>query len=362
MAEPLSPPRSCDRHLTERVVEVVRRHWNAPRKVERYSRPPKEKVEELARAALDTMLTRQYRVGPLPPPEVYDQLLLKVRKKVRKGRPIRIVLGYGPMKNQNAVPYSRADWAEFFALCHLVNWHNKVQAVYPPGLEIRIIFDDSTIRMANRGDPKLMRSYMNSVAEMIQALGFGSIFLRTFRQSTLAWGMYLGLWQFADWMVRRWERDPANKAQLEKMNEYARRNVVVPPGLSAEEREKYILEASHRYRVYWEALQWSLFTKGNFRIIAMYLDGSQHHIRETCALHLTTLDKGQITQPWQGQGCLMDNGHGKLEPFVLTAGRQACHRLQTVTGLNLVPLPGFDSIQIATRIPSEGPPRSPGPE
>jgi len=35
---------------------------------------------------------------------------------------------------------SYKEWkqsAEFFALCHLVAWHNKVQRVYAPGLQVQ---------------------------------------------------------------------------------------------------------------------------------------------------------------------------------------------------------------------------------
>jgi hypothetical protein len=156
------------------------------------------------------MLTRPFRVGPLPPPQVYDQLLDRVRRCVGRGRPIGVTVGYGPLKNQNAVPYSRADWAEFFALCHLVAWHNKVQAAYPPGLSIQIVFDDSTLVLANRADKGLMKSYMGSIVELIQALGFGQLFPRPFAQSSFAWLFHFGFYQLARWRVRRWERDPSH--------------------------------------------------------------------------------------------------------------------------------------------------------
>lgn len=338
--------------LRERVCEVIRKHWVKPSPGQRLL-VPRDQVDAVARKVLDTMLTRQYRVGPLPPPEIYEQLLERVRLKVRKGQRIRVVIGYGPLKNQNAVSYSRADWAEFFALCHLVSWHNKVQAVYPPGMEFRIIFDDSTLSMANRADKRLMKSYMASLPELTRALGYESLFLRPNRQSYLSWLFHFGLYQLAWWRVRQWERDPANQQQLDRMVEYARRNVVVPPGLKPDEQEAFIRRASHRYRVYWEALQLSGATNWRFRIVAMYLDGTQHHIRQQVALHLTTLDKGQITQPWQGEGALLDNGHGKLEPFVLTAGRRKTHRLETIEGLNLIPMPGFERISIATKASDE---------
>jgi hypothetical protein len=351
--------------LRERAREVLRRHWVQPLPPEPLSPPSSDKVEELARASLDTLLTRQFRVGPLPPPEVYAQFLERLRRFVRQGKPIRVRIGYGPLKNQNAVSYSRADWAEFFALCHLVAWHNKVRRIYPPGLQIQIIFDDNTILRANRADTGLMRSYMASVADLTRALGFDRLFLPPLAQSGFAWMLHLGVYQRAAWRVRRWERDPANREQLERMDEFARRNLVLSAGLPPEEQQRRIREASHRFRVSWEAMD-MLLVNGRgapiFRmllnaldflgltdtrgfLLALYLDGSQHHHPET-TLHLTSLDKGQVTQPWQGEGVLLDNGRQKLEPFVLTAGRRPHHAAQTVEGIDLVPRPGFERIAV----------------
>jgi hypothetical protein len=155
-----------DAILDERVGEVVRRHWVRPHAAEPLdlgapSRPrsPSERIEKLARTALDTLLTRQFRVGPLPSAEMYEQFLAPIRRFVRKGKPIRFLVGYGPLKNPNAVPSSRADWAEFFALCHLAAWHNKVHHVYPPGLQVQIVFDDGR---AGSRDARLSTSSVNS--------------------------------------------------------------------------------------------------------------------------------------------------------------------------------------------------------
>jgi hypothetical protein len=346
-----SPPLET---LRERVQEVIQRHWVTPRPSQLQEPRSIAASDEPARAALDTMLTRQFRVGPLPPQPVYDGLLERIRRCVCRGQPIRVTVGYGPLKNQNGVSYSRADWAEFFALCHLVAWHNKVQAVYPPGLSIRIVYDDSTLVVANRADRGLMQSYMSSIGSLIEALGFDNVFAPPFGQSSFAWLFHFGLYPFAGWIVRRWERNPANFEHLERMTESARRNIGLPSGLSDEQREKAIRAAGHRYRVYWTALQLSGLSNSKSRLIAMYLDGSQHHIRQPVALHLTTLDKGQVTQPWQGEGALLDNGHRKLEPFVLTAGRRRRHRTQTLDGLKLVPHSGFEQITVAWPSAEEG--------
>jgi hypothetical protein len=107
-----------DELLHARVAEVVRRHWVRPHAAEPLdlsapSRPrwPSERIEKLARTVLDTLLTRQFRVGPLPSAEMYEQFLAPIRRFVRKGKPIRILVGYGPLKNPNAVSYSRSTTA-----------------------------------------------------------------------------------------------------------------------------------------------------------------------------------------------------------------------------------------------------------
>jgi len=333
--------------LRDIVLDRLRRHWIRPLSGHSPGSLRQESVEKLSRAVLDTMLTRQFRVGPLPPPRVYAELLERVRRCVCRGRPVAITVGYGPLKNQNAISYSRADWAEFFSLCHLVAWHNKVQAAYSPGLMIDIVFDDTTLAMANDADKHLMRFYQSSIVKLIQVLKYERILRATMRHSHFAWLFHFGLYQLARWQVWRWECDPANQVQLERMNHFARRNLFLPDHLTAVEQEKRVRRASHRYRVYWQALQSSGLTRGKSRLIAMYLDGSQHHIRQDVAFHLTSLDKGNVTQPWQGAGVLEDNGHGALTPLVLTAERRRRSTTRLVENLNLINCPGFDSILVA---------------
>jgi hypothetical protein len=345
--------------------EVLRRHWVQPHAAEPLAPPAPERVEQLARAALDVMLTRQFRVGPLPSPERYEQFLALVRRFVRKGKPIRVTVGYGPLKNPNAVAHSRADWAEFFALCHLASWHNKVQRVYAPGLQFRIYFDDETLLLSNFADKSLMRSYMSSIAGLIRVLGYQTLFLPPARITNFAWFLRFGpyqlfrfaLIQIAERRVRSWERDPANGEQIERMKEYARRNVVVPAHLGAEAQERFVEHASHRFRVCWDALRMGAqIFPDRKRLLALYLDGSQHHRQQT-ALHLTSVDKGQMTQPWQGEGVLLDNGRRKLEPFVLTSGRRSRYQVRVIDGLDVVAAAGFDRIAVVSSRTEETEPR-----
>jgi hypothetical protein len=350
------PPSMQPEVLADRVPAELRRIWVKPRFAEQPAPVPPDKVEEISRAVLDAMLTRPYRVGPLPAKEIYEALLHRVRFGVQRNKPVFVSLGYGPLKNQNAVPYSRADWAEFFALCHLVTWHNKVQAIYAPGLHFRIYFDDATLSMANKADKGLMKSYIQSITELTSVLGFERLFMKPLCHSAFAWTFHFGPYLLAGWLVRRWERKPENQPQMEKMLEYARRNVTPPPGLTPHEQEKFFKKASHRYRVYWETLQLIGVTNSWSRVVAMYLDGTQHHLRQPVALHLTTVAKGQVTQPWQGEGVLLDNGHGKLEPFVMTGGRRQRHSMLSVPSGGILNMPGFDTIQVAWPNAEQAPP------
>jgi hypothetical protein len=347
--------------LRSRANEVIRRHWVRPQTAEPLDlaalsrlRWSAEGAEKLARTVLDTMLTRQFRVGPLPSVEIYEQLLSPIRRFVLKGKPICVIVGYGPLKNPNTVAHRRADWAELFALCHLVAWHNKVQRVYPPGLQFQIYFDDETLLLANGADRVLMDAYTSSINDLIRVLGFQTLFLPPIRLTHNAWFLRFGPYQIfrfcllriAEWRVRRWERNPANQEKVIRMAEFARRNVIIPTHLSPEEQDRFIRAASHRFRVCWDALRLGaqLFPSRE-RLLALYLDGSQHH-RQQVALHLTSVDKGQMTQPWQGEGVLLDNGYQKLEPFVLTTARRLNYHARIIEGLDLVPSPGFDRIKV----------------
>src|SRR5437773_5763880 len=96
------------------VVSALRERWIRPSPNVAGFCVPKDRVESTSRAALDTMLTRQFRNGKFPAEDVYVRQLKCVRHWVRRGRPVRINVGFAPMKNPNAARLSRADWAEFF--------------------------------------------------------------------------------------------------------------------------------------------------------------------------------------------------------------------------------------------------------
>ena len=277
------------------------RHWTTPRASEDLGPLPAAEADRLARAALEAMLTRPFRVGVRPGPEIHDQLLRRVRWSVGRGRPIRITLGFGPMKNPNGAAVSRADWAEFFALCHLIAWHNKVQSGLPAGAghphRLRRLHADHgqqrrprPDRLVHRLDPRADR---RAGVRAGLAAPDAAVFVRLalspghLRPGKVA-GPPLGA------RSRSLGPDRAD-------GQAARRNLALPPGLDPKQQERFVAQAAHRYRVYWEALQLSHLTHGRRRLVAMYLDGSQHHIRQPVALHLTTWTRGRSRSPGRGR-------------------------------------------------------------
>jgi hypothetical protein len=350
--------------LRFRVNQAIRDRWIKPAASIVGYRVARGEVEKTARTVLDAMLTRPFRNGKFPSSGDYEWQLRRVRHWVRHGRPIRVNVGYAPMKNLNAVHVSRADWAEFFALCHLCAWHNKAQAVYPPGLKIKIVFDDAAVGMANRPDRRHMDSYIASVGRLVEALGYHSFIRGTGRHSSFAWLFHLFPFPLARLHLRIWEANPDHRAVIERMDGFAHRNLVLPGGLPEAEQDRLCHDASHRYRLYWEAFLIALWlqrvTLCAHSLVAMYLDGNQHHIRLKGSLHLTTVGKGHIVQPWQGAGALCDNGHAQLVPCVLTRERTRMAKTE-ICGLDVIGLDGFDRIALAAadagaaRAPAEAP-------
>ena len=166
-----------------------------------------------------------------------------------------------------------------------------------------------------------MTAYRDSLNELIHTLGFEQVLRPPTSLLRLTWPCF-AFYPAAEWRVRRWDGEPGRPVPVGADGRGGPAQPRPVAGTEPRATRSRGPPAAHRYRVYWEALRLSGLSRGRRRLIALYLDGSQHHIRQPVTLHLTTLDKGQMTQPWQGEGGLRDTGHGGLEPYVLTAARR----------------------------------------
>jgi len=288
--------------------------------------PPGE-VERIVARVVDVLTHSRFRRGPKPRGKDREAIERKVRYYVRRSRPVGITLGFGPIKNPNASERNRAEWAEAFAFHQMARLDAAVQEVYPPGLRVRVVCDDGLVHWVNRVPYSMTREYIASLRDLVGRLDLAYLIKGVVPLSRYQPILHLGLFFVrAERRVKRWEADPANREAIERMDLHAFKNLPPTPGLSESERWARAREASHRYRVYWEALEMSRLPHLQRPLMALYSG-------ERGLLRLYSLCKGNVTQPWQGEGCLKPNEKGELVPFVLTQERKGRYRTQWVNGI-----------------------------
>lgn len=284
-------------------------------------------VEPAVERVVGVLTHRRFRRGAKPAGDRRAAIVRKVRYFVRRARPVGLTLGFGPIKNPNATDDNRAEWAEAFALHQVARLDAAVRAVYPPGLRVRIVCDDALVRRVNGVPVAMTRQYMDSLRRLIEALDLTYLFRGVAPLKRYEPLLHLGLcfWR-ARRRVRRWDADPANREAIERMNRHAFKNLPPTPGRSEAERWNEARRASYRYRLYWQALEISSIQRLQRPLMALYSS-------ERGLLRLYSLCKGNVTQPWQGEGCLTVNEKGELIPFVLTQERRARYDTQWVNGM-----------------------------
>lgn len=291
-------------------------------------RIPAREVEPTARRVGDVLLSRRFRSGLKPAAAIQETIAQKVRYYVQRSQPVRLALGFCPLKNLNAAEANRAEWAEAFAFHQLARLDMAVQEVYPPGLRVRVICDDALVRWVNKVPLRMTRDYMASLRELIAGLGLNYLIEAVLPVSRYTPLLHLTFcFTRAERRMRRWEADPANRQAIETMDFHAFKNLLPTPGLSDEARREQARAASHRYRVFWEALELSGLARLQRPVMALYTS-------ERGLLRLFSLCNGNITQPWQGEGCLRLNENDKLVPFVLTQERRDTVRIHWVNGIH----------------------------
>jgi hypothetical protein len=311
----------------ETVRQTIENYFvRQPARAEGFSVAPDE-VEPTTRRVAEVLLGSRFCRKPRPTAEIQRVIVGKVRFYVRRAKPVRLTLGFSPLKNLNAVEKNRPEWAEAFSFHQLARLDMAVQQVYPPGLRVRVTCDDALVRWVNRVPARMMREYMDGLRELIARLDLEYLIDGVAPLSRYTPLLHLAFcFTRAKWRMRRWEANPANREAIETMDRHAFKNLLPTPGLSDEARWEQARRASHRYRVFWEALELSQLPRLQRPIMTLYSG-------ERGLLRLFSLCKGNITQPWQGEGCLRRNESGELVPFVLTQERKNAYRAQWAEGL-----------------------------
>lgn len=287
--------------------------------------------EPLAKAIYAVLTSHRFCKHRPGNPESFHAV---IQQALREEKPIPIILGHGPLKNRNGCASPQADWAELFTFYQLACLHQRIRALHPPGLSVSLYLDDARSERANGVPPQWTAQYFQSLVNMLRETRLNHLIphVFSFNQLYIEYGVETFLAE-AEVQVLEWEADPRNEAAMAEQRLHAQKNV--PPGVPVD----WTLEdAAHRYRVYLCAEHLAgLWEQPN----SLYARYSPH----PGFWQLFTLRKGQVGQPWQGEGCLLLNPHGKLEPFLLTAGRK--HRYEVLDVVETeIPFPGFDRIPV----------------
>lgn len=237
----------------------------------------------------------------------------RLEERIKKNEPVILNILHGPRKNPNATSINYAEWAELFTLHQLARLYYRIKSVYKPSLKIRIFCDDARAIAVNNYDPKSTEEYIQSLRELIRILRLEGVieviqFNKIYNQYNVA--DYLS---DAEERIRKWELDKRNKERIVEMDEHCRKNIILPSTSSQEIKNK-IKNSSHLFRVYFEAETLA----GIYDIPDIWATYRKEH----GFLLIYSLTKGNITQPWQGEGCLRLLPCGKIIPYVLTQARK----------------------------------------
>jgi|GEM_PF-3603368 len=252
-----------------------------------------------------------------------------ISNSVKSGQPISLILGHGPSKNLNNCEFSEVDWSELFCLSQLAFLNQKIKEIYKPGLKIRFFLDDLRAESSNGLSIKHTLSYFKSFQELIKKLNLSNFVdeIVSIRDLYRDFNTEKFLPE-AENLVKEWELNPENQEQIFTQRKNASRNIPNFEQLNHEQQKEQLEIATHKYRVYHEAEWlsgiWSI--KGS-----LYARFYKH----PGVLQLFTIRKGSITQPWQGNGCLLVNQENKLEPFVLTKEKKS--RIEAVSEIRINP-------------------------
>lgn len=98
-------------------------------------------TEAVLTAIVDILIgSGQTRLGPRPSPEAHVAMRAIVRDAQEAGRPVPVLVPFGPVKPEGGEP----DLAELWALSRLACVSRRVRQIYEPGLEVRVRLEDAT--------------------------------------------------------------------------------------------------------------------------------------------------------------------------------------------------------------------------
>ena len=263
-------------------------------------RTPKEKNRELPKwKEISRNLRRYVRFKP-------DASILKQIESLTQGRkPVQLVIGYGCVKNQNVTSRFLPDLAEEKALGAFVEMAEAMKKINPAGLQVKIITSGKRAELVNYVSPEKTTAYHSALQKLILQKGWQDVIeIIPIGDLYLARGQEFqrALVEARSEIEQEWNKPVLAKFWQMEI-EHARRNIC-RDGLEPEVIKAISERSAFNYQVFRRAEQKVRLIEERFpeAIKASYNIGHKD------TLVLWTLEPGNITQPWQGEGVVADDG------------------------------------------------------
>ncbi|MCA9798783.1 MAG: L-tyrosine/L-tryptophan isonitrile synthase family protein [Cyanobacteria bacterium HKST-UBA04] len=278
--------------------------------------PKAATVAERAQLILDKLSATKYcRVRPKVP----EQFLKFIGRCIEAGQPIPFILGHGPIKNRNNSPVAHVDWAELLSYIQLSRLANDVKALHEPGITVSLYIDDARSHFANDIPFDVMDAYRQSINRLLAATGLDQLIVEvvSFKQLYDNHAHYFCLDEALVW-AEKWRSDPTHAQDWVDLVCHAHRNLVFDADTPDAEKQRKAEDSAFRYLWGHKAEQecgiWD-------RPDVLYMRYSPHQ----GFYQIFTMRKGSVSQPWQGQGCLVLTDQGKVDPTLYTVSKRHTH-------------------------------------
>ncbi len=261
---------------------------------------------------------KQFRSGPLPSEATRNLVLEVIQQHIIKGLPVNIFQFWGGAKNPN-LPLIQAELCEFATLNNLKHLNDEVSKVYAPGLKIFIFPGDERIHHVNKIPSAHTESYVQSLIRLTNH--FKGLF-SVIPVSTL-YQKYAEDFNFSLQNAKKKIGDEIySKPGFDHLVANARKNITVADLNSEEEIDLRSFEAAKDYIIYRvaeeeakifrdfaDSIRFSFIRFSPFYSVYKDYLPLIEEIRPglNCVLHLYTGSKGNITQPWQAIGKIVEN-------------------------------------------------------
>jgi hypothetical protein len=231
----------------------------------------------------------------------------EIGRLITLGEPILLILGYGPYKNRKNCSYRGCDLAEELCFIQLWKLNLWVKEVYSPGIKVRIYMDNNRAQEANSVPQECIDDYLQTLRALTAEWPFCELVDQVKPLSELYEELGINEEVISKQRERAQEWAEKNSEKFESYRKSAERNLVFAEEDTEEKRLVIATDAAIEYLAY----LWTEEDAGIW-IYPLVVRYSRHE--GFCWMF--SLERGCLSLPWQGEGCVVITQKGSVKPFV----------------------------------------------